>query len=237
MKILKNIFLLSIIFSGLVACAPALQQNSMTSSQEEKPYQFSVEHIKQAAAQGDPDAEYALGYMYYYGRGVTRDSQTALTWINKAATQGQPQAVKALALLQPQKTLTSGSEQTVPTLEQGAAHAPHPKAIEAGRNLEVPKIFKLTHQSLMRAPSHNYTIQLFGTHSKVESIHFINRHKLQSKAIYYRSIRKGKSWYVVVYGLYPDHMSAERALRKLPKAVRNQHPWVISIGQIRSHKK
>lgn len=60
---------------------------------------MSFEQVKQAAAQGDPDAEYALGYMFYYGRGTPRDEDSARLWIGKAAAQGQPQAIKALQLL------------------------------------------------------------------------------------------------------------------------------------------
>ena len=33
------------------------------------------------AAQGDANAQYALGYMYYYGFGVIRDEHIALEWI------------------------------------------------------------------------------------------------------------------------------------------------------------
>lgn len=67
-------------------------------------YQCSSTLISQAARSGDPDAQYALGYLYYYGIGVTQDRQTGLVWIRKAASQGQPvaqQALKALSANQP----------------------------------------------------------------------------------------------------------------------------------------
>ncbi len=67
-------------------------------------YQCSFTRISQAARAGDPDAQYALGYLYYYGIGATQDRQTGLVWIRKAASQGQPvaqQALKALSTNQP----------------------------------------------------------------------------------------------------------------------------------------
>lgn len=62
-------------------------------------YGCSLERIEQAAQSGDPDAQYALGYMYYYGIGTVRDAQTARLWIKRSAVQGQPLAKKAEALL------------------------------------------------------------------------------------------------------------------------------------------
>ncbi len=62
-------------------------------------YGCSIDRVEQAAQNGDPDAQYALGYMYYYGVGTVRDVGTARRWINKAAAQGQPLAEKASRLL------------------------------------------------------------------------------------------------------------------------------------------
>jgi DamX protein len=62
-------------------------------------YNMSIDQIKEAAQAGDVDAQYALGYSYYYGKGVPQDPQTAIFWIRKAAAAGQAQAVKALVLL------------------------------------------------------------------------------------------------------------------------------------------
>lgn len=62
-------------------------------------YGCSIEKIQQAAENGDPDAQYALGYMYYYGIDTVRDSETATLWIKRASDQGQPLAKKALSLM------------------------------------------------------------------------------------------------------------------------------------------
>lgn len=62
-------------------------------------YQCSFTRIEEAARSGDPDAQYALGYLYYYGIGTTQDRQTGLIWIKKAAAQGQSVAQEALKAL------------------------------------------------------------------------------------------------------------------------------------------
>lgn len=99
--------------SLLTACAtnsnpsatkPAAQQSKVPASAcvgnaYLQKYGCSMRRIDQAAQSGDPDAQYALGYMYYYGIGTVRDKQTAKIWIKRAAGQGQPLARKAEQLI------------------------------------------------------------------------------------------------------------------------------------------
>ena len=112
-SLLKGVTIL-IVSSLLAACAT----NSNPSSSDKKvqenrvptsacignaylqKYNCSVRRINQAAQSGDPDAQYALGYMYYYGIGTIRDKETAKLWINRAADQSQPLAKKASELIE-----------------------------------------------------------------------------------------------------------------------------------------
>lgn len=48
------------------------------------------------AQNGDHEAQYSLGYMYYYAKGVTRDLDKAMYWFKVAASQGNPEAKQAL---------------------------------------------------------------------------------------------------------------------------------------------
>jgi hypothetical protein len=61
-----------------------------------KRYGCSLQRVEQAAQTNEPDAEYALGYMYYNGIGTVKDTDTATVWIERAAQQGQPLAISAL---------------------------------------------------------------------------------------------------------------------------------------------
>ncbi len=95
-------------------------------------YQCSFTQISQAARSGDPDAQYALGYLYYYGIGTTQDRQTGLVWIRKAASQGQPvaqQALKALSTNQPipkKVPVTTPNQSDVNTVPVATSHNPNP---------------------------------------------------------------------------------------------------------------
>jgi len=48
--------------------------------------------IQEAAEQGDPDAQFKLGVLYYSGEGVPQDLTEARKWILKAAEQGDATA-------------------------------------------------------------------------------------------------------------------------------------------------
>ena len=67
---------------------------------------FSVQDYRQAfirllpeAEKGQADAQYAIGYMYYYGQGVVEDRHKAWLWITRAAKSGQKDAQTAMTLL------------------------------------------------------------------------------------------------------------------------------------------
>ena len=67
---------------------------------------FQIQNYRQAfirlipeAEKGQPDAQYAVGYMYYYGQGVVEDRKKAWYWINCAAHAGQADALAAVNIL------------------------------------------------------------------------------------------------------------------------------------------
>jgi TPR repeat protein len=63
-------------------------------------YLSARSYYLRAAAQGDPAAEFNLGYMYEYGDGrIARDNATALRYYQLAAAQGDPAAISAVARL------------------------------------------------------------------------------------------------------------------------------------------
>ncbi|KTC88484.1 tetratricopeptide repeat protein [Legionella cincinnatiensis] len=62
-------------------------------------YRKAFIRLKPEAEKGQPDAQYAVGYMYYYGKGVVEDRKKAWFWINAAANLGQPDAKEAIRIL------------------------------------------------------------------------------------------------------------------------------------------
>jgi TPR repeat protein len=69
--------------------------------------QFMQQNYRQAfttlmpvAKKGNPDAQYAVGYMYFYGKGVVENKPAAKYWMQKAADQGNQPAKRALATIE-----------------------------------------------------------------------------------------------------------------------------------------
>jgi TPR repeat protein len=62
-------------------------------------YRDAFIHLRPEAEKGQPDAQYAVGYMYYYGKGVVENRKQAWFWIEKAARAGQADAITAARIL------------------------------------------------------------------------------------------------------------------------------------------
>ncbi|MCK9532335.1 MAG: SPOR domain-containing protein [Gammaproteobacteria bacterium] len=61
-------------------------------------YNRAAQLLAVPAMQGDTEAQYALGYLYYYGRGVRQDRYRAVAWFQDASRLGHPKAARALAM-------------------------------------------------------------------------------------------------------------------------------------------
>lgn len=59
-------------------------------------YHEAFHTLLPAAAAGRPEAQYAVGYMYYYGYGTPQDSESGMFWMQKSAEQNYQPAIKAL---------------------------------------------------------------------------------------------------------------------------------------------
>lgn len=59
----------------------------------------AVDQYRKTAEQGEPHAQFNLGWMYYTGQGVPRDYRQAADWIRKAAEQGLSIAQYNLGLM------------------------------------------------------------------------------------------------------------------------------------------
>jgi TPR repeat protein len=83
----------------LSACSHTGSSHSKGQPTAGKSYSLTYEQVREAAQDGDADAQYALGYMYYYGQNVTRNANQARFWIGRAAAQNHQQAIRALKMM------------------------------------------------------------------------------------------------------------------------------------------
>jgi len=58
---------------------------------------YQLDALRQEARQGNPTAQFNLGEIYYFGRGVVKNNEAAAEWFRKAAEQGVAEAQYNLA--------------------------------------------------------------------------------------------------------------------------------------------
>lgn len=66
---------------------------------EQGEYKSAMKQLLPIAARGNPEAQYAVGYMYYYGYGINRDTESGRFWIESSAKQQYAPALKAMEIM------------------------------------------------------------------------------------------------------------------------------------------
>jgi len=62
-------------------------------------YKLALKELLPLACDGIPQAQYAVGYLYYYGEGVSEDKEVGYFWIKRAAEKNYLPAQKALHIM------------------------------------------------------------------------------------------------------------------------------------------
>lgn len=109
-------------------------------------YVMTIKQIKTAAFKGDADAQYALGFMYYYGKKVDRDMGLAKKWIGRAAAQGQQRAVTAMKLLGDKAPMLAKHTQTTPD---------ETKPVQVAKVKETKSVIAKSTSSAIASATHN----------------------------------------------------------------------------------
>nr|VFJ52801.1 MAG: hypothetical protein BECKFM1743A_GA0114220_101069 [Candidatus Kentron sp. FM]VFJ65981.1 MAG: hypothetical protein BECKFM1743C_GA0114222_104081 [Candidatus Kentron sp. FM]VFJ66273.1 MAG: hypothetical protein BECKFM1743C_GA0114222_104182 [Candidatus Kentron sp. FM]VFK08936.1 MAG: hypothetical protein BECKFM1743B_GA0114221_100879 [Candidatus Kentron sp. FM] len=80
-------------------------------------------------------------------------------------------------------------------------------------------------------PDH-YTIQLIGLSTKEKLLEFLQEHRLDSQAAWFKATKEGKDLFIAVYGIYPTRGAANIGIWGLPGTLQKNRPWSVSISEI-----
>ena len=86
--VIQNRFLFLSAFLLLTASPVFAGIDEANSAYDKGNYQQAFSMYKEYAEQGDPEAQYDLGLMFYYGEGVSLDLQQAVKWVTESAENG-----------------------------------------------------------------------------------------------------------------------------------------------------
>jgi TPR repeat protein len=97
--------LMALLLLGLVGCASQNQHvlHQAKALFAQKRYAQALPSLEKLAKSGNAEAQYATGYMYFYGRGVYPNPAIGQLWIRRAAKQGYKPAQQALLILETKK--------------------------------------------------------------------------------------------------------------------------------------
>lgn len=70
------------------------------SAYDNKDYSTALREFRKAAEQGDPRAQFGLGVIYHYGKGVIQDYIRAHMWFNISASNGSKDGRNAKVVLE-----------------------------------------------------------------------------------------------------------------------------------------
>jgi DamX protein len=146
LRVLLPISLLTVILSGCVPPSPARydlgKQNFISGN-----YFSAFQQLMPQAQAGNPDAQYAVGYMYFYGLGTPQDRDKGVVYIQAAAAKGHPLAEQALAELTSSDTAfeafpqpnIGGFDVSPGQLPGNSVPAPHSAAVVQEQPTNLPK--------------------------------------------------------------------------------------------------
>ncbi len=213
--------------------------------------------LKQLADKGDPAAQYALGYLYYYGQGVEQNTGVALDWFKLSAAKGFSKAIEALQRHEVLQHRNNGqSNRSNAGKSVAAAQTGGGRAVEKGPQspASASKEIVLPSEPTGAGPASKtrpaqpdaksggdnaqqpsdsspaYAIQLMSTSSRQAAKAFIDKYGLAGKGTVFRHMVNGQAMYSVIYGHYKDPAAATADIAKLPPALRKLSPWVRRVG-------
>lgn len=202
-------------FLALGACAPTRMQQELKYGKiqfEDGNFKGAFHRLLPIAYEGNREAQYAVGYMYYYGYGVARDEESAVFWLKRSAHQHDALAQQALKLIHrtpepPQKKPQTEVQNSMLRVDATTERAKP----EPGR----------------------YTLQLFGS-NQLSDLQFLKKQlQLDNACQVATSEKHGKNWYVLTYGRYSVAEDARFARAELPENAQALKPWVRNTDDLR----
>ena len=246
---------IAILCLTLLSCASErhLQDQEIAagrSSFENGYYKDAFCQLLPLAAKGRPEAEYAVGYMYYYGYGVPQDTASGVFWINKAAEQQYPPAITAMGMIhqhQIEEVKKIESRQHDPDIRASIQPVSPPIVVKQRRLKKVsmmepaheqpkPKLKPVQSVAENNTPeevSPKFTLQLYGSYKLTHVKHLQAQLRLKNTGHIFQTSHEGKDWYVLTFGNFVTAHEASATKNNLPKNLKELTPWVRKVDTLK----
>ncbi|MEC5343839.1 SPOR domain-containing protein [Brenneria populi] len=163
---------------------------------------------------------------------LSQGSTGAVSTSPAAPPRQTPPPAKASAHGNGGSAAAAHSSHPAPAASKPAA-ANAPKAVaSAAANKPAPTASAGAGSSIQNAPASHFTLQLSGASRPDTLKAYAKQHNLAHSWVY-ETKRDGKSWYVLVTGVYASSAEAKQAIAALPADVQAKKPWVKPIRQVK----
>lgn len=243
-------WLLIIIAVLLQACASPKHSQEVEQGRlyfESGEFKKAMHSLLPAAVAGNPRAEYAVGYMYYYGYGVSRDDESGMFWMSRAADCHYPPAVKAVDRIRMRNTMPEEirAEERARDRDPRASDTMIRKDEKAERDEVLRSISRPISPQPKKIPresaaentvnkvnnilTEGYGLQLMGAYDLEDVKKYQRSLAVEKNSVIWHTEHNNKDWFVLVYGHYPTVADARSAMTQMPKTLRDMGPWVREL--------
>lgn len=228
------IIILLLLLQGCASVRMAEQVEQGKRSFVDGNYKQALHDLLPVAAYGNPEAQYAVGFIYYNGYSVTQDTESGIFWMTMSANQGYEPAKKALQEIQKENLRKAGVKQSLNTIPE----KPKRSIVKTAHNDDVLQSLvsaQLLHQikkDSFHGKKDKYTLQLFGSYHKSD-VKILQLRLSSTKTTHcWHTKRDGKDWFVLTYGEFKTAHAAKSALSTLPRVMHKMNPWVRPTKQL-----
>ncbi len=189
---------------------------------------------EKSAELGYPYAQYNLGMLYKDGRGVKKSKNDAIYWLQIAALQGVEQAQDALSQLGSNVPNHKKRKPIQKPLwnKQGKKYSRH-NFSKLNKHVRPRKPVFKNDWVLKQNPKY-YTLQIAGGNNLTSLLEITTAFPPRIEAAIYESRIKGKKFYGLLYGKYPNIDSAKKDADNLPDKLQKWTPWIRKFRAIQS---
>jgi len=216
LKCLKTAVLMLCCF-GLISCARCGRMQRANYYFSHHQYVQAGDQLWLLANHGNRQAQYALGYMYYYGLGTVRDHDLGRLWIDRSARHGYPPAIQAMKNIQQPEYIQYRTFEGRPP-----RHIPVPVSSRMVQFAPSNDISWMRQQ-----PSDAYTLRLLNTPGKSSLKSRYANLPLNCRLAEYQYSNKGDVWSAIICGSYLTRSLAKKEQQFLQKVVPSTHPTVL----------
>ncbi len=221
-------------FSGIALSALLLSscmtyRNSYVKAENEFAvghYMHAYDRLERLARHGDTRAQYAVGYMNYYGIGISKDRDLARSWFKRSAKKGYVPSQQALHIL------TADAYNNPPPIKM---HEYQEEEFDEQAKAPITETSQhaLTDLDWMRAqPPQGYTVRLGTSKSKKDLAKIRKAVKETNHLASYRFKKNKQFYYALVMGSFLNAKEATAARKHITEKGIEQASKVLAWADI-----